>query len=105
MRRVLLTLVLLSAPAALADDLGQQVWMRLCKGCHGLDGRAQTQIGAREKISDFSVEAWQKQFADPDIRQVVYDGSASNPKMKSFAQRLSAEELDAVVRFIRGLKR
>ena len=92
-------------PPAMADDLGQQVWLNLCKGCHGLDGRAQTQIGANEKIPDFASAAWQKKFADPDIRQVIVDGSPSNPKMKSFGAKLSSEEVDAVVRFVRGLKR
>ena len=104
MRQRVLALWFLIAPAALADELGQQVWMNRCKGCHGLDGRAQTQIGAKEKIPDFASAQWQKKFADPDIRQVVTEGSASNPKMKPFGDRLSPEEIDAVVRFVRGLR-
>jgi mono/diheme cytochrome c family protein len=87
-----------------ADDLGLQTWMARCKGCHGVDGKAQTRIGASEKIPDFTSAKWQASFADPDIKQVVLDGSPSNAKMKPFGDKLTAEEVDAVVRYIRSLK-
>jgi len=100
--KLCIALLLLSFPS-LADEAGRQVWLQRCKGCHGLDGRAQTPIGAKEKIADFTQAKWQKAFADQDIRLVVEQGSPSNPKMKPFGDRLSPAEIDAVVRFVRTL--
>src|SRR5437867_8051634 len=102
--RTLVSLSLLLGFSAFADDLGQQTWMSRCKGCHGLDGKAQTRIGAAEKIPDFTSAKWQASFADPDIKEVIVDGSPSNAKMKPFGDKLTAEEVDAVVRYIRTLK-
>jgi len=104
MKRIALLVLLSCSAGAFADDLGFQVWMSRCKGCHGLDGKAQTRIGAAEKIPDFTSAKWQASFADPDIKEVVTNGSPSNAKMKPFGDRLSAEEIDAVVKYIRSLK-
>ena len=102
--RALSLFALFLAPLARADDAGATVWMSRCKGCHGLDGRAQTPVGEKEKIPDFSSVKWQKAFADPDVREVVAHGSPSNSKMKPYEERLSPAEIDAVVRYIRTLR-
>ena len=89
--------------AALADDAAE-VWKAKCKGCHGDDGKAKTKVGEKEKISDFTSVKWQEQFADADIRRVIADGSDSNSKMKPFKEKLTAQEIDALVKYIRGMK-
>jgi mono/diheme cytochrome c family protein len=94
----------LTAPASASEETGKAVWEQSCRGCHGADGKAQTRIGQTQKIPDFTATAWQSAFADQDIRGVIQMGSASNPKMKAYEGRLSAEQIDAVVRYIRTLK-
>ena len=90
--------------AALADDPAD-LWKAKCKGCHGDDGKAHTKIGEKEKIPDFTTDKWQKEMAaDADIKKVITDGSDSNSKMKPFKEKLSEQEIDALVKYIRGMK-
>ena len=91
------------ATAAFADDPGD-VWKAKCKGCHGEDGKAKTKVGEKEKIPDFTTEKWQKEMGDADIKKVISDGSDANSKMKPFKEKLSEQEIDALVKYIRGMK-
>ena len=90
--------------AAFADD-AVDVWKAKCKGCHGEDGKAKTKVGEKEKIPDFTTEKWQQEFADGDIKKVIADGSDSNSKMKPFKEKLTEQEIDALVKYIRTLKK
>ena len=89
--------------AAFADEPAD-VWKAKCKGCHGEDGKAKTKVGEKEKIPDFTTEKWQAEMADGDIKKVIADGSDANSKMKPFKEKLSAQEIDALVKYIRGMK-
>ncbi|HYV46830.1 MAG TPA: c-type cytochrome [Myxococcaceae bacterium] len=91
------------ATAAFADDAGD-LWKAKCKGCHGDDGKAKTKVGEKEKIPDFTTEKWQKEMADGDIKKVITDGSDANSKMKPFKEKLSEQEIDSLVKYIRTLK-
>lgn len=91
------------ASAAYADDAAD-VWKAKCKGCHGEDGKAKTKVGEKEKIEDFTSPKWQDSMADADIKRVIADGSDSNSKMKPFKEKLSEQEIDALVKYIRGMK-
>ncbi|RKG90723.1 cytochrome c [Corallococcus sp. CA053C] len=102
-RLCLLFTLLLCAPAARADDAAD-LWSKSCKSCHGPDGRAQTRMGQKEAIVDMSQAAWQKAETDADLRDVIANGSSHNPKMKAYKDRLTPEQMDALVRYIRTLK-
>jgi len=43
-------------------------------------------------------------MADGDIKKVITDGSDSNSKMKPFKEKLSEQEIDSLVKYIRTLK-
>lgn len=89
--------------AALADD-SADLWKAKCKGCHGEDGKAKTKVGEKEKISDFTTAKWQEEMGDGDIKKVIADGSDANSKMKPFKEKLTAQEIDALVKYIRGME-
>jgi mono/diheme cytochrome c family protein len=89
--------------AAFADEPAD-VWKAKCKGCHGDDGKAHTKVGEKEKIPDFTTDKWQAEMADGDIKKVISDGSDSNSKMKPFKEKLTAPEIDALVKYVRGMK-
>lgn len=89
--------------AALADDAAD-LWKAKCKGCHGEDGKAKTKVGEKEKIPDFTTAKWQQDMADADIKRVIADGSDANSKMKPFKEKLTGQEIDALVKYIRGMK-
>jgi mono/diheme cytochrome c family protein len=103
MRTLVASLSLLLATASFAGDSGEEVWKARCKGCHGADGKAKTKIGEKEKMADFSLADWQKRHSDAQISQVILEGSDENPKMKPFKEKLTEEEVAAVVKFIRTL--
>lgn len=92
------------ASAAHADEVAD-VYMAKCKGCHGADGRAQTKVGIKEKVADMTNADWQSRHSDEEIRQVIAEGSPKNKKMKAFKDRLTAEQIDALVKYIRQMKK
>ena len=82
------------APAASGgeSDLGAEVYASSCAGCHGSDGGG----GVGPQLADGAVV---EAFPDPaDEVAVVTDGRGGMP---AFGDRLSAEEIDAVVEFTR----
>jgi mono/diheme cytochrome c family protein len=94
-------LTISSVAFAEADTVG--IWKAKCQSCHGPDGKAQTKVGKKEEIADMSTKDWQKKRTDADLRKVIEDGSEKKPKMKAFKEKLSAEEIDALVGYIRDL--
>jgi mono/diheme cytochrome c family protein len=80
------------------------VWKAKCKSCHGEDGKAKTQMGKKEKIPDMTTAEWQKAHSDEKIRTVIAEGSKDNAKMKAFKDKLTPEQIDALVKHIRSLQ-
>ena len=105
MRTLLLALALTFSVAgpAYADDVAD-IWKAKCKSCHGETGKADTKVGQKEKIDDMSAAGWQAKHTDTAIRKVISEGSTDNKKMKPFKDKLSAEEIDALVKHIRTFK-
>lgn len=97
-------LVAFSLPTLARADESADVWRAKCKGCHGDDGKAKTKIGEKEKIADFTTADWQKGRADGEIKRVIREGSEKNSKMKAFGEKLTDQEIDGLVKYIRTLK-
>ena len=100
----LATATTLSLSGAAAANEVADVYKSHCKSCHGAEGKADTKIGKKEKIDDFSSPKWQSEHSDADIRKVIAEGSTQNSKMKPYKDKLSATELDGLVAYIRTLK-
>jgi cytochrome c6 len=81
-----------------------EIWKAKCKSCHGEAGKADTKTGKKEKIEDMTTEAWQKEWTEEKMKAIILEGSKDNKKMKAFKDKLSAEEVDGLIKFIRGLK-
>ena len=101
MKKLAALVLVASLPVFAAD--GQFVFQHHCKGCHGPDGKANTRIGHKVKIPDFTSPAFQQKVTDAQLKEVITNGSKKNRKMKAFKDKLSAEEIDAVVHYIRQL--
>lgn len=99
---VLSAVVLLPA-AAFAEVDVPTVWKKKCAMCHGEDGKAQTKMGAKYKVPDISTPEWQAKFSDAQIRDVILNGGKT--KMPAFKEKLSTEEIDAMVKKVRDLKK
>jgi mono/diheme cytochrome c family protein len=107
MKKLSVALVLSLSPFAgrAFADTAEEIWKAKCKACHGEDGRARTKTGQKEKIPDFTTPKWQAHLGDEEIRQTITDGSPENEKMKPFKDKLSAEEIDSLVKYIRAFKK
>ena len=104
--RFALLLFSLAAPVVQAqEDTVAETWTAKCKSCHGPDGKAQTQMGKKEAIKDLSQSAWQKSKTDEEIRHVIAEGDPDNKKMKAYKDKLTPQQIDALVAYVRGFQK
>ncbi len=97
-------LISFSFTAVAHADTIPEIWKSKCKSCHGETGKADTKTGKKEKVSDMTPAAWQTEWTDEKIKKVILEGSKDNKKMKAFKDKLSAEEVEGLVKHIRGFK-
>jgi len=80
---------------------GRDVFAEYCIGCHGPDGRAQTDMSKKVGAADLTSDAVQQQ-SDSQLRTVIKDGKG---KMPSFDQKLSDSEISSVLAYLRQVPR
>ena len=92
----------LARVTAVQDPDGKVLYLKSCKRCHGVLG-VPTKAALRQddKIPDFTDAAFFKDKTDADLREAVAKGKGKN--MKGFADKLSKEEIGAVVEYIHTL--
>ena len=103
-KQLAVVLALSLSGAAFAEDSVADTWKAKCKSCHGEDGKAKTKMGEKEKIPDFTNAAWQKRHSDDQIKDAITNGSKENAKMKPFKDKLTPEQIDGLVKYIRGMQ-
>lgn len=108
MNRLLLS-VLLAALVAPTDSSaspppGKPLFANQCAPCHGAKGTGDTPLGRKWHLADLTSPAWQSSHSDDAIRAVIREGKAGT-RMRPYASKLTPVELDAIVAFIRSLKR
>jgi mono/diheme cytochrome c family protein len=99
-----LACAMLSAVAFAAgaeSSSGAELWRRRCAMCHGDDGRGHTQVAERTPMPDLTSAGWQSSHSDEQIRAAIRLGGRD--PMPAFKDRLTSEDLDALIRFIRAL--
>ena len=97
--------LLLAAPAALRADAGAS-YAKYCASCHGKDGAGHTKAGRLVKVKDLSDAAYQKTFSDETAFKDLKDGltdSDGKVRMKPLKDKLSDDEIKAVVAYVRTL--
>ena len=88
--------------AGAADWPAEDLWYK-CKGCHGMDGKANTKVGVKEKIPDLTTLNWQAKMTDEAILKVISDGSPKNAKMKAYKEIFTPTEIASLIPYIRNL--
>ena len=79
-----------------------QLYARHCSSCHGSDGRSRTVKGKRSRSRDLSDPAWQSDTSDERLFNSIMHGKQ---KMPGFSKKLSEQDIDALVSYVRTLKR
>ncbi len=105
---ILLTAIfgLTAAVTAMADD-AKDNWTTICAKCHGADGKGQTKIGQKLGIKDFTDAKVQADIKDDDAFKAIKEGLKSDDGktlMKPFGDKLSDDQIKALVAYIRSLK-
>ncbi len=103
--RLLPLLALALSSLALADASGQRPYNSKCASCHGKDGKGETEEGKKKHVKDLTLAKVQAELTDDAMAKVIADGKEEGEaKMKGFKDRLSDDEIKAVVAYVRTLK-
>ena len=101
---VLTLCILIAAPSAFAGGSGSDgaaIYKAKCAMCHGPDGAGQTTMGKNMKLRDLRSADVQKQ-TDAELLKWIADGKG---KMPAYKGKLTPADIDALVAFIRTLKK
>jgi len=83
---------------SLAD--GAADYKAKCAMCHGADGKGDTSMGKMMKIRDLSSADVQSQ-SDADLNGIITNGKGKMPK---YDGKLTADQINDLVKYIRTLK-
>ena len=101
-----LTVFLASALSALAGD-GNESYDKNCASCHGKDGKGETKMGKKEGVKDYTdAKSWEG-LDDAKAFKSVKEGltEGDKVKMKPFAEKLSDDDIKAVIAYMRTFKK
>jgi cbb3-type cytochrome c oxidase subunit III len=93
---VIFTLALQAGPAPAPD--GGDLFKKKCSMCHGVDGKGYSALNT----PDFTDPKFQASMTDKEIVDVIKNGKKDTP-MPAFADKLSEEDINSLVTYIRSL--
>ena len=103
-----LATVFLAGSAAAADVDAAKLWTKNCQTCHGADGKGKTKSGEKAGVKDLtSAEVkgkLDKAKALASMKDGVKEKDSDKMAMKSYADKLSAEEMDALATYALSFK-
>jgi mono/diheme cytochrome c family protein len=98
---VTLCAVAFSISPAYAQDGGAEIYKAKCQMCHGPDGQGNTPAGKIAKIVSFK-DPSVVNASDSDLIPVVKNGKN---KMPGFTGKLSDDQINSVIAYIRTLQK
>jgi mono/diheme cytochrome c family protein len=81
---------------------GAELYSRNCATCHGRDGHSKTLKGKLKHARNLSDPEWQTRVSDERIFNSIMNGKG---KMPPYGKKLSEQDVDALVTYVRGLKK
>jgi cytochrome c6 len=101
----LLALTLLASPARAStpDPAAVRLYVKECAVCHGEDGKAETKMGKKHDAESFVDARWQEKHTDEQIEKAIAEGKPKT-KMKPWKDKLTAEQIKALVQVVRSFK-
>ncbi len=103
---VSVALLVAGAVSARAAD-AKANWDKNCKVCHGADGKGKTKMGEKWGIKDYTDPKVQAAMKDEEMTKAIKEGikDGEKTKMKAFGETLSDDEIKALVKYVRSLKK
>ena len=106
-RTLLITGLLLATGVALRAADAKENWTKHCAKCHGEDGKGQTRMGKQAGAKDYTDAKVQEGIKDDDAVKVIKEGLTTDgkKKMDPYKDKLSDDEIKALVAHIRSFKK
>ena len=79
-----------------------QLYAKQCASCHGKDGRAKTVKGKLKHARNLADAEWQERVSDERIFNSITNGKE---KMPAYGKKLSQEQIEALVTYVRAFKK
>jgi cytochrome c6 len=98
---VVLAVAVVMSTAAFAADATADLYKAKCASCHGADGKGDTPAGKGMKVKDLASEDVQKQ-SDADLAGIIEKGKKPMP---GYEGKITKEQVDGLVKWIRSLKK
>ena len=87
------------------DKKAERNWKGKCSSCHGADGKGHTDQGKKMQVEDMSSAKWQSSKTDDQIKSAIENGAKKGDAvMDGYKDKLSAEDITALVSYVRTLK-
>lgn len=85
----------------------KELWDKNCASCHGKDGKGETKMGKKAGVKDYTDAAVQEAMKDDVAFKSVKQGLKEGDKelMKPFAEKLTDDEIKALVAYVRTFKK
>jgi mono/diheme cytochrome c family protein len=90
------------APIAANVRTPAALYVRNCAACHGRDGGAKTPKARLNHARKLSDSEWQNRTSDERIFNSIMNGKG---KMPAYGKKLSEQDLDSLVTYVRGLRK
>ena len=96
----------LLAATAFGAEVGEN-WTKHCASCHGKDGKGQTKAGRMAGVKDQTDAQYQAGLKDDKMFTSIKEGlkEEGKEKMKPFKDKLSDEEIKALIAQVRSFKK
>lgn len=109
-----LPVALFASGALLTASMGTLVgaeaaenWAKHCASCHGKDGKGETKAGRKAGARDQTDPKYHAERTDARLLEGIRDGVKEDgkEKMKAFKDKLSEDEMKALVAYVRAFKK
>jgi mono/diheme cytochrome c family protein len=90
-------------PAQPAAAPGKRLYLTACANCHGPDGTGSMMRQALPTIGDLGSPEMHGRLSDEAIIDIISNGR--NNKMPAFGGMFNAEQVQAIVTYVRSMKR
>jgi cytochrome c553 len=99
--------LLLATAGALNAAEAKANWDKHCAKCHGGDGKGQTKMGKQAGAKDYTDPKVQAEIKDENAIKIIKEGLVQDgkKKMDPYADKLSDDEIKALVAHIRTFKK
>ena len=106
-RTLLIAVALLATGVVVRAADAKENWTKNCAKCHGEDGKGQTRMGKQAGAKDYTDAKVQEGLKEDAAFKVIKEGlnQDGKKKMDPYKDKLSDDEIKALVAHIRSFKK